>query len=345
MSIDVSVVMPCWNVERWLPRCLDEVFAALPESAEVIAADDGSTDSTRVILEERAAREPRLKVLALPHGGVSAARNAALDVACGEWVFFVDPDDGVEPDFFTAMLEAVRGADADCCVTAMRERSEDGVFGEATSLKGGYRFATNAEIVAGYLPRIFGYSFDDIRAWYRGKGLFADREMASACRIVYRRALLEDNRIRFDPEVELFEDAMFNAEALLAARTMTCVARPLYRVTSRASGAMRTVPRDAVRYGRNKLALLAARNRLDAKAGGRLAPLYEGTCVLSALELLALRAKGNASQRKEFAEILDAYLADARVASALRAFPLSVRRPLVAAAVLYLRMRIRRRGM
>ena len=105
-DIEISVVIPCWNISLWLGRCLDSVFAALPPRSEAIAVDDGSTDETLSILRERAAHEPRLKVLALDHRGVSAARNAALDAASGRMVFFVDPDDQVTSDYFSAMIES-----------------------------------------------------------------------------------------------------------------------------------------------------------------------------------------------------------------------------------------------
>ena len=117
---------------------------------------------------------------------------------------------------------------------------------------------------------------------------------------------------------------------------MACVDRPLYRVTERRSGAMATVPRDPMRLCRNKLALLSARKAVDAEAGGGLAPLYAGSLVLGALEMLASAVRR--LPRLDAMRLLHAYLRDRAVRSALRKFPLSVRRPLVAAAVLSLRV-------
>ena len=247
----VSVVIPCWNVAEWLPRCLDEVFAALPQDGEVIAVDDGSTDATPSVLRDFAARRPdRMEVLAQEHSGVSAARNKGLDACRGEYVFFVDPDDGVEPGFFEEMRGAMASRGADYCVTAFRHRLEAGGFRDE-ALKGGYDFATNAEVVAGFLPRIFGYSLDDVRAWYGGVPLFSRREMAAVWRAAFRLDVIRANGIRFDETVELYEDMVFNAEYLLRAKSMTCVPKPLYRVTDRDTGAMRAIPRDAARYVRN----------------------------------------------------------------------------------------------
>ena len=331
-----SVVIPCYDVARWLPRCLDDVLAALPADAEAIAVDDGSTDETPRILRERAKVDARLHVIAVSHGGVSAARNRGLDVARGKYVFFVDPDDGVAPDFFTAMIDALERDGADCCNCAYSEHEDGSDDDRVVHLKGDYRFKTNEEIVSGYLPRIFGYSVADIRAWYSGVPLFANREMASSCRMGFRRSVLDRLHLRFDENLVLFEDAMFNAEYLLAAGSMTCIDRPLYRITCRSSGAMRSVPRDGLAYCRNKLGLLKRREALNAAHGGRLAPLYAATNVLAALEVLSLVVRRRVPQA-EGRRILHDYMAVPSVRAAFGEFPLSLRRPILAAAVFLLR--------
>ena len=322
--VEISVVVPCWNVEPYLARCLESVFAALPASAEVIAVDDGSTDGTLAVLESFAKDEPRLNVVARPHRGVSAARNAALDMAHGRLVFFVDPDDTVRGDYFSLMATALDRDGADVCVCAF----------EGSSLKGDYRFRTNAEIRAGYLPRVFGYSFDDVRAWYSGKSLFSNREMASACRIAFRRELVEV--VRFDETIELYEDAMFVSEVLLRAKSMTCVSQEIYCVTARDDGAMRSIPRDGARLCRNKLRLLAKRRALDEAEGGALGPLYAASCVFSALEILSCTIRGRLPCR-EGLKCLFEYLSDPFVCSSVKAFPLSWKRPFLAVAVVALR--------
>ena len=324
-SIEISVVVPCWNVEPYLARCLESVFAALPASAEVLAVDDGSTDATLSILESFAKDEPRLKVVGRPHRGVSAARNAALDMAKGRLVFFVDPDDTVHGDYFSAMTAALDRDGADVCVCAY----------EGSPLKGDYRFRTNAEIRAGYLPRVFGYSFDDVRAWYAGKPLFSDREMAGVWRLALRRELLEN--VRFDETIELYEDAMFVSEVLLRAKSMTCVPQEIYCVTARDDVAMRSIPRDVARLCRNKLRLLAKRRALDEAEGGTLGPLYAASCVFSALEILSCTIHGRLP-RSEGLKCLREYLSDPFVRSSVKAFPLSWKKPIVAAAVVALRL-------
>ncbi len=323
---EISVVIPCWNVSPWLTRCLDSVFAALPENAEAVAVDDGSTDDTLAILRRRAESEPRLRVVPLAHRGVSAARNAALDLARGRLLFFVDPDDSVAPDYFSAMSAALDRDGADVCVCPY----------PGTKLKGDYRLKTNAEIRAAYLPRVFGYSFGDVREWYAGRALFAEREMAAVWRMAFRRDFVERLHIRFDETIELYEDAMFVSEALLSARSMTSIEDDVYCVTDRESGAMRSVPRDGARLCRNKLRLLAKRRALDEREGGALGSLYAATCAFSALEMLAATVRGRLPRREGF-RFLREYLSDAFVRRAIRRFPLSWHRPAVAAAMLALR--------
>ena len=324
----LSVIIPCHNVARWLGRCLDETFTSLPDDGEVIAVDDGSTDSTANILFEYALSEPRIRVIRQPNKFLSAARNAGLNAARGKYIFFIDADDGVEPDFFSSMLEKMEEKNADYCLCATRERADLGTHFRNSKLKGDYNYQSNAEIVEKYLPRIFGYSFDDIRRWYGGEGLFARREMASVCRACFRRDIIEKFGIRFDETVTYYEDAMFNAEYLVHCNSMSCVDLPLYRVTAREGSMMKTVPKDKPRYAANKLRLLECRKMIDRLAEGRLTRQYEATNVLSAMELMRI---GRFEELKMF-------LKDPVVKDSFKGFPISVKHPLVAITYLILKI-------
>lgn len=334
--IELSVIIPCWNVAPWLTRCLNEVFAALPPSAEVIAVDDGSEDETPEILSRFAAEHPELKVFSQPNRGVSASRNRGLGAARGEYVFFVDPDDGVEPDFFTSMLDKIRKTGADYCLCAFRTRRDDGTS-EDWKLRDIYEFSSADGILEGYIPRIAGYSFNDVLRFYAGEHLFETREMASVWRACFRRDLIERAAVTFDETISLYEDAVFNAEYLLSAEKMTCIDRPLYRVTERDSGAMSRIPRDALRFARNKLRLLEARRRLDAKSLGRFWRLCEASVVFSALEIASLAMKFKLGINETRA-VLREYMSDSRVRRALHRFPLSWRKPFLSSAVVILRL-------
>ena len=139
----MSVIIPCWNVAPWIERCLRSVFAALPQGGEIIAVNDGSTDETGEILRKTAFSDDRLKVIEEENRGVSAARNRALDVARGEFVFFVDPDDYVEEGFFTDMIAAMERDRADYCISPYKTQKDGSTDIKIVPLKGDYHYSSN----------------------------------------------------------------------------------------------------------------------------------------------------------------------------------------------------------
>lgn len=95
----VSFIVPAFNAERYVGRCIDSILAQTYSQYEVIVVDDGSTDNTPTILDDYAIRDSRVKVIHKYNGGVSSARNMGLQQAKGEWISFIDIDDFVSPDF------------------------------------------------------------------------------------------------------------------------------------------------------------------------------------------------------------------------------------------------------
>ena len=100
----VSIIVPVYNVEATLARCLDSVLAQGEPSMEIVCVNDGSTDSSPSILAMYAARDARIRVVDRENGGLSAARNSGLDAATGEYVMFVDSDDWIPSDAVEKML-------------------------------------------------------------------------------------------------------------------------------------------------------------------------------------------------------------------------------------------------
>lgn len=94
----VSIIVPVYNTEKYLRRCLDSIAAQTFADWECICVDDGSPDAAGAILDDYAAKDSRFVVIHQENGGVSRARNAGLDAACGEYVGFVDSDDWVESE-------------------------------------------------------------------------------------------------------------------------------------------------------------------------------------------------------------------------------------------------------
>lgn len=89
----ISVIVPVYNTEQYLPRCIDSILAQTFTDFELLLIDDGSKDSSGKICDESAAKDSRIRVFHKENGGVSSARNMGLNNAQGEWITFVDSDD------------------------------------------------------------------------------------------------------------------------------------------------------------------------------------------------------------------------------------------------------------
>ena len=110
----VSVIVPVFNSEAFLDKCLESLACQTLADLEVICVDDHSTDGSPAILNRRTAGDSRFKVITFADNrGPSAARNAALDAALGEYVAFVDSDDFIAPDFLEKLYQAAVSGDAD----------------------------------------------------------------------------------------------------------------------------------------------------------------------------------------------------------------------------------------
>ena len=94
----ISIIVPVYNAEEYLSRCLDSILEQDMTSYEVILVDDGSTDSSSLICDRYSATDPRFRTIHKPNGGVSSARNAGLNLAKGEYLMFVDSDDYIADD-------------------------------------------------------------------------------------------------------------------------------------------------------------------------------------------------------------------------------------------------------
>ena len=115
----ISVVIPVYNVETTLRKCVDSVLAQTYDNTEVILVNDGSTDRSEDICRSYEQIDPRVKVISKENGGLSSARNAGIDKSCGEYIFFIDSDDWIDSDTLEVLLNAAlqKGTDVTgCCV-------------------------------------------------------------------------------------------------------------------------------------------------------------------------------------------------------------------------------------
>lgn len=109
----ISVIVPVYNVEQYLPQCLDSIINQTYKNLEIICVDDGSPDNSGKILDEYAKKDKRIKVIHQENQGVSVARNTGLDNATGEYIGFVDPDDWIEANYYETLIHSAKENNAD----------------------------------------------------------------------------------------------------------------------------------------------------------------------------------------------------------------------------------------
>lgn len=195
----ITVIIPVFNAEATLKRCVDSVLAQTYRDFELILVDDGSTDSTGSICDSYAAADSRVRVIHQKNMGVSAARNAGLDKASGDWVAFCDSDDSVNASWLARMMEA---------------------SGSAELVIGGYRkYMPDGTVEYITLGRTVYYTEPD--------RLFEDLLNAHVFKFIWNklfsRSIIEGNHIRFDESFKVFEDEYFVLEYLVYAHDAICI--------------------------------------------------------------------------------------------------------------------------
>lgn len=130
-TVDLSVIVPIYNVEKYLEPCLRSILSQeVDATMEVLAIIDGSPDESERIAREIAAQDERLKVVVQKNRGLSAARNAGIEVSRGRWIAFIDSDDMLAQGHFSALVARMRRGDCDVVGALWRRMAEDGSVGE-----------------------------------------------------------------------------------------------------------------------------------------------------------------------------------------------------------------------
>lgn len=137
---EISIILPVHNAEKHLRACIESVIAQTASNFELIIIDDGSSDKTPEICEEYAKKDERIILIRQKKSGVSAARNAGLDIARGSWIGFVDGDDRCNPNMFQILHENAVNTDADVSVCAFNE------FNENENTTAHYEYELNQQI-------------------------------------------------------------------------------------------------------------------------------------------------------------------------------------------------------
>lgn len=124
----VTVIVPVYNVEKYLSRCLDSICNQTYHNLEIILIDDGSPDNSGNICDEYREKDKRIRVIHKQNAGVSAARNDGLDIATGDFITFVDSDDYIALQMYETLVGMITRENADIAICGFAKEQEEGVF-------------------------------------------------------------------------------------------------------------------------------------------------------------------------------------------------------------------------
>ncbi len=120
----VSIIIPVYNVEKYLQRCLDSVVNQTLKDIEIICVNDGSTDNSAIILEEFSKKDERIKIVNQKNGGLSRARNTGLEHSNGDYIGFLDSDDWIDLDYYEKLHDAAERNNCDIAFADFIRKNE-----------------------------------------------------------------------------------------------------------------------------------------------------------------------------------------------------------------------------
>ncbi|MDR2157825.1 MAG: glycosyltransferase [Holosporaceae bacterium] len=205
MQPQISIIIPIYNVEKFLSRCLESVIHQTLKDVEIICVNDGSADSSPNILKEFAEKDNRIVVLHQENKGQGAARNAGMNVARGKYVGFVDGDDWIDLNYFEALYAAAEKYNASmaCC----------GIIRKYPSSKTRVKLRVGEEKLYSAAAEKYKITESPRKCYVYNK--------------IYLRSELELHKIRF-PEGVYFEDIAFSIRALYFLKTLVTVPTTSY---------------------------------------------------------------------------------------------------------------------
>lgn len=206
-----SVIVPMYNVEKFLPECVESIRNQTLHDIEIILVDDGSPDRCGEMAEEYASRDSRVHVVHRANGGLGPARNSGMEVACGEYIGFVDSDDWIEPDMYKRLYEAAKASSADVVFTGMK------------TMRHGKTDIVLVNPFAGRTLRGSKEIFELRRGFYGAAPVRVKDEPTLVSVDVggYRRSFIEENGLHFIAARS--EDKLFNTVACRVAETVVCI--------------------------------------------------------------------------------------------------------------------------
>lgn len=215
----ISIIVPVYNVEKYLRQCLDSITAQTFTDWECILVDDGSKDKSGSICDEYAQKENRFKVIHKENGGVSSARNKGIDNSRGKWVFFSDADDLLETDALESLIKGTEDGNP-FVMAGFNRLSEDKTLIETNAKEIIKEISIEDAIREQYIPTDFSYQG---YLW---------------CKL-FRLDIIKDNCLRFDECISFNEDALFIMQYICCLDDKVYYStKPVYNYIERGTSAM-----------------------------------------------------------------------------------------------------------
>ena len=219
----ISVIVPIYNTEKYLDACITSIVNQTYSALQIILVDDGSPDKCGIICDTWVKKDNRIQVIHQENAGVSAARNAGLQIATGELISFVDSDDVLPLNAYEQLLSSWN--EKDLTMGGMALMEEDG-----TSIPCEQIIPPDAYPIEDFIKELFrekqfcylGYLWDKL----------------------LKRAIIQDNNIRFDPAIKLNEDRLFLLEYLLHSSSMSFCNAVIYYYRQRGAGVITSTRRN-----------------------------------------------------------------------------------------------------
>lgn len=220
----VSIIVPVYNIENYLEKCLESLVTQTLEEIEIILVNDGSTDGSESICKRYVAKDTRVHLINQANAGVSAARNTGLACAKGQYILFIDGDDYVSEHMIEELYQACKRGGAPMSMCEYFEVHGKQVVVQPLHIE--KEVLEQEEIISEILaPMIGSESIGRQGEIFRGY----------VWRILYNRSFIERHQLRFESEREiLFEDIWFNIKAYYFAEKVALVKKPLYYYVYRA---------------------------------------------------------------------------------------------------------------
>ena len=201
----ISVIIPVYKVEKYLSRCIESVVNQTLEDIEIVLVDDGSPDLCPSMCDTYAKEDKRIKVIHKKNQGLGYARNSGMAIATGEYIAFLDSDDYIRSDMYEKIYDELKRTNANCCVTGYIVKKDSG---EEVYKKNplGTTIYEGTDIIKRVLAGMLGSKPEQVRDTDVGMSVW---------KCVYKREILQKNKIFFPSERELIsEDIIFQIRAI-----------------------------------------------------------------------------------------------------------------------------------